>query len=225
MKLLKCKFTTTSTHKSSLNYLLSLPREYDNSNKNWPLILFLHGVGERGENLEIVKKHGIPKIVSEKEDFPFITVSPQCPEDSIWDRELEILYQLIQDIVKNYDIDVSRIYLTGISMGGYGTWCLADKYPSLFAALIPICGVSLPLAKFRSGMPQLKNTPVWVFHGAKDDAVPIHHSEEMVKLLHHVGGKVKFTIYPHLGHDSWTRTYENEEIYDWLLNQLNEEFA
>ncbi|MFS1512622.1 prolyl oligopeptidase family serine peptidase [Chengkuizengella sp. SCS-71B] len=222
MQQLKCNYTTTISQESSLNYLLTLPKRYLETDEKRPLILFLHGVGERGDDLELIKKHGIPKIVGEKDDFPFITISPQCPVESVWDRELEMLFFLIQDVAQNYKVDISRIYLTGISMGGYGTWCLAEKYPSLFAALIPICGVSLPLVRFRSGINQLNNTPIWVFHGAEDESVPIHHSEEMVKALHQAGGKVKFTIYPHLGHDSWTRTYENEEIYEWMLTHKNE---
>jgi predicted peptidase len=115
-------------------------------------------------------------------------------------------------VLADYRVDPDRIYLTGLSMGGSGTWTLAGEYPEYFAAIVPICG---------SGDPQdakrLKELPIWVFHGAKDEAVPLSRSEEMVKALKEEGAEVKFTIYPEAGHDSWTETYNNPELYQWLL--------
>ena len=192
-----------------LNYLLYLPEGYGTSAKSWPLILFLHGAGESGSDLAMVKKHGPPKILETKKDFPFIVVSPQSPGRG-WNPDT--LSALLDDVVSNYRVDKDRIYLTGLSMGGYGTWGLAAAHPERFAAIAPICGGS----NVRDAA-KLKALPIWVFHGAKDNTVPIARSEEMVKALKDVGAEVKFTVYPEAGHDSWTETYDNPELYSWML--------
>jgi len=197
-----------------LNYLLYLPKGYDNSKKKFPLILFLHGAGERGDDLSKVKIHGIPKIVEQKDDFPFIAVSPQCPADSWWPAEIDALNALLDDIIKKYRVDKNRIYLTGLSMGGYGTWSLAIAHPEKFAAIVPICGGGDP-----DKVSAIKDIPVWVFHGAKDSLVKLEQSEKMVNALKQIGGNVKFTVYPDADHDSWTATYDNPELYEWLLQQ------
>lgn len=197
--------------RAKLKYLLFLPEGYEQSEKQWPLILFLHGSGESGDQLANVKKHGPPKIVESKRDFPFIVVSPQSPGRG-WNPET--LKALLDEIVLKYDVDRERVYLTGLSMGGYGTWTLAAAYPDAFAAIVPICGGGRPADAAR-----LKGLPIWVFHGAKDAAVPLARSEEMVKAVEEAGGKVKFTIYPEAGHDSWTEAYDNPELYQWLLQQ------
>ena len=196
-----------------LRYLLFLPDEYSRDPKRkWPLILFLHGAGERGDDLDLLKRHGIPKITERWRDFPFIAVSPQCPRYSWWTAEIESLNALLDHIVESYSVDVSRVYLTGLSMGGFGTWRLAASYPERFAAIAPICGGGDP-----EWAPRLKDIPVWVFHGAKDEIVPLSESEKMVEALKACGGNVRFTVYPDAGHDSWTQTYENPELYEWFL--------
>ena len=192
-------------------YLLFLPNGY-NEQKSWPMILFLHGAGERGDDLELVKKHGPPKIVETQKDFPFIVVSPQCPEDSSWIKENEFLKELLNDIEVRYKVDKDRIYLTGLSMGGYGTWSLACEYPERFAAIVPICGGGEP-----SKASKLKDMPVWTFHGVQDKVVSVEKSQEMVKAINALGGNVKLTVYPDAGHDSWTQTYDNPKLYDWFL--------
>jgi predicted peptidase len=196
----------------TLRYLLYLPDEYGKTNRKWPLILFLHGMGERGEDLELVKKHGPPRLVEEGGEFPFIIVSPQCPGDRLW--EVEPLIAVLEEVVSKYAVDEGRIYLTGLSMGGFGTWALAAEYPHRFAAIAPICGGGDPKKARR-----LRDVPVWVFHGAKDDVVPVGESEKMVKALEECGGNVKFTVYPEAGHDSWTETYNNPKLYEWFLSQ------
>jgi predicted peptidase len=199
-----------------IKYLLHLPDGYEKgSPQQWPLILFLHGAGERGDDLERVKAYGIPKIVERDPSFPFLVLSPQCPEDSAdssWLVEQDAVMVLLDDITANYNVDPNRIFLTGHSMGGYGTWYLATEYPGRFAAIAPICGGGNP-----KRVKNLIGTPTWVFHGAKDDIVPLAESEEMVKLLLENGGDVKFVIYPESGHDSWTETYENPDLYAWFL--------
>lgn len=193
-------------------YLLFLPEDYEKKQQRWPMILFLHGAGERGNDLNLVKKHGPPKIVENKKDFPFIVVSPQCPQDRWWTGEVEVLINLLDDIVSRYNVDTERIYLTGLSMGGYGTWTLAAAYPERFAAIAPICG-----GGERYMADKFKELPVWAFHGAKDNVVPPVKSEEMVSAINARGGNAKLTVYPDAAHDSWTATYDNPELYDWFL--------
>jgi predicted peptidase len=193
-------------------YLLYLPREYGEENgTRWPLILFLHGSGERGTDLSKVKAHGPPKLVSEGQEMPFIIVSPQCPARSNW--EPEALVELLDQIVRKYAVDKDRIYLTGMSMGGAGTWALASAHPERFAAIAPVCGWGDP------GMARrIRAMPVWVFHGAEDDVVPLQASQEMVDALRQVGNEARFTVYPDVGHDSWTQTYNDPALYEWFLS-------
>lgn len=210
-------FEKEITTKVKINYWLFLPKDYDKGEKKWPMILFLHGAGESGSNLAVVKKHGPPKIVEQKPDFPFIVVSPQSPGRG-WNPD--VLNALVDDIVATYRVDPNRVYLTGLSMGGYGTWALAAAHPEKFAAIAPICGGGDP-----SKAAVLKNLPIWVFHGAKDTAVPLARSEEMINALKAAGASPKFTVYPQAGHDSWTETYANPEFYDWLLQQSRDKKA
>lgn len=195
-----------------LQYLLYLPKGYNEDlEKKWPLILFLHGAGERGDNLEKVKIHGPPKILAKGKDLPFIVVSPQCPANSWW--EPLPLLALLDAIQANYRVDPDRVYLTGLSMGGFGTWDLAVRNPDRFAAIAPICGAGKP---FLAG--QLKNVPAWVFHGDSDPVVPVQNSDEMVEALKRVNADVTYTRYRGVGHDSWTATYDNPKLYTWFLS-------
>lgn len=195
-----------------MKYLLYLPKDYDQK-ESWPLLLFLHGAGERGDNLELVKKHGPPKLIDAGQEFPFVVVSPQCPAGRWW-APLE-LGTLIDEIVENYKVDEDRIYVTGLSMGGFGTWALAIDQPARLAAIAPICGGGEPLMLRLLPI----KVPAWVFHGAKDTTVPVERSQQMVEALKQAGSSVKFTVYPEAGHDSWTETYANPELYRWLLEQ------
>ena len=198
--------------KNNVTYWLYLPEGYGPAGKEWPLMLFLHGAGERGDDLEKVKVHGPPKLIAEGEHFPFIVVSPQCPKDQWWD--IASLDLLLKHVIAECHVDTVRLYLTGLSMGGFGTWAMAAAYPERFAAIVPICGGGDPEQADR-----LARVPAWVFHGAKDNVVPLARSQEMVDAVKKAGGKVKFTVYPEAGHDSWTETYENPALYRWLLKQ------
>ena len=204
-------FTTEIRRTVTLNYLLYLPKEYgEDKSKRWPLILFLHGAGERGSDLNKVKALGPPKLVAEGKEMPFIIVSPQVPERSTWDSEA--LDALLGEIISQYAVDEDRVYLSGVSMGGAGTWRLASAHPERFAAIAPICGWGDPGMARRIG-----NIPTWVFHGARDDIVPLQASQEMVDALKQVGNEARLTIYPDAGHDSWTETYNDPAIFDWFL--------
>lgn len=203
--------------KVKTNYLLYLPDGYARSRQHYPLMLFLHGAGERGNDVEKVKLHGPPKLIAQNaRKFPFVVVSPQCPDQDWWssDTQVAALDGLINEIVSHYRIDPDRIYVTGLSMGGFGTWRLAAQFPDRFAAIAPICGRGDPQTA-----PKISRLPIWVFHGADDPVVPPTGSSDMVDALRKAGSDVKFTVYPKTGHDSWTKTYENEELYDWLLQQ------
>lgn len=213
-------FTTQVTRTVTLNYLLFLPRGYDaQADKKWPLMLFLHGAGERGDDIWLVAKHGPPKIVAEKPDFPFIVVSPQCPAGKTWADD-EVL-ALLDDIEAKYAVDKTRVYLTGLSMGGYGIWSLGIAHPERFAAMVPICGGGDPL-KILLPDPKraeaLKTLAVWAFHGGKDPVVNPSESQRMVEALKKYGcQEVELTVFPEAGHDSWTEAYANPKLYEWLL--------
>lgn len=196
-------------------YLLFTPTNQELvENGKLPLIIFLHGAGERGADLNLVKVHGPPKIAETNDEFPFMVLSPQCSLGEWWNAGA--LDLLIDDVVKNNPVDLNRIYLTGLSMGGFGTWDLAILRPDRFAAIAPICGGSL-MNSFAA--PQaIKDVPTWVFHGAMDQVVPLEASSRIVKALKNAESTVQFTIYPMAGHDSWTETYSNPKLYDWFLS-------
>jgi predicted peptidase len=214
------QFQFTKTLSAQVNYLLFVPKGYDaKAEKRWPLMLFLHGAGERGTNLWKVATHGPPKNVATQPDFPFILVSPQCPEHQTWSRD--VLLGLLDDIIASYAVDTNRVYLTGLSMGGYGTWDLGLTHPERFAAIVPVCGggelITVMLLGKEKGL-ALKNLGVWAFHGGLDLVVPLSESQRMVAALKKAGVRdVNLTIHPEAGHDSWTKTYENPELYEWLL--------
>lgn len=205
-------FAEKVTIDAHMGYLLYLPEGYSREMKGWPLVLFLHGAGERGTDIELVKKHGPPKLTEAGKQNPYILVSPQCPADEYW--SVPVLKALLDRILETYNIDRSRIYLTGLSMGGNGTWRLATAYPDLFAAIAPVCGWG-----DTSTVSVLRHVPVWAFHGMKDPVVTFDRGEGMVRSLRAAGGNVRFTPYPDAGHDSWTETYRNPEFYEWLLSQ------
>jgi len=195
-----------------LNYLLYLPEDYDpNKEGGYPTILFLHGAGERGDNLDVLTQWGPPKIAHEK-GMPFIVISPQCPKDEWWTSRIYHLKNLLDESINTYNIDTSRIYLTGLSMGGYGTFALSQVYPEYFAAVAPICGGGTP-----SRVNFKKAPPIWVFHGDEDEVVPIESSQIMVDAIRASGTEVKFTIYEGVGHNSFTRAYNESNLFNWFL--------
>jgi predicted peptidase len=209
-RLTRVDFQTTLQSEVRMNYWLYLPPNHDQQ-PQWPLLVFLHGAGERGEDLERVKVHGPPKLIAEGKDFPMIVIAPQCASRESWRGEA--VAALTRHAMKTYPVDPKRVYLTGLSMGGFGTWDAAAKYPELYAAIVPICG-----GGNTESVERHKQVPTWVFHGAKDNVVPLERSQQMVDALQAVGGDVKFTVYPEAGHDSWTETYNNAELYEWLLS-------
>jgi predicted peptidase len=211
-----------SARAGELKYLLYFPPDYDkSSDKKWPLMLFLHGAGERGDDINRVAIHGPMNLVKQGTNFPFIIVAPQCPAGQIW--ETEPLLQLLDKITASHNVDSTRVYLTGLSMGGYGTWTLGLAHADRFAAIAPICGGANMIEVILGAWDKkaaLEKLPIWAFHGAKDDVVPLLESQRVVNSLKKAGlKKIEFTVYPEAKHDSWTETYANPKFYEWLLKQ------
>jgi len=198
------------TREVTLRYWLFVPKGYV-AGKRVPLMLFLHGAGERGDDLELVKKWGPPKKVAKDASFPFLLISPQCKKGERWD--VQEMVALVKHVAADYRVDQARMYCTGLSMGGHGTWALLAAHPELFAAGIPICGGGDP-ATAKS----LAKVPLWAFHGDKDRSVPLKRSEQMVAAIKEAGGDVRLTVYPGVGHNSWSATYANPKTYEWLLS-------
>ncbi len=206
--------TTYMTERPTLPYAVYLPEGYENDeSKQWPLLIFLHGAGERGNDLQAVYRHGPLREVREGREFPFVVIAPQIDGQHYWACYAETLNTMLDGWLKEYRIDPARVYLTGLSMGGTGTWMWGMMNPERFAAVMPICGTGICWCAGN-----LKDVPVWVFHGDADVTVPIEESYSMVERLNACGGQVTLTVYEGYGHDSWTDTYCREDVYEWLLS-------
>jgi predicted peptidase len=195
-------------------YLLYLPGHYDKSeNDRYPLILFLHGSGESGTDINLVKTQGLPAYLDTCRSFPAIVVSPQCPDSRQgWNRYL--LYDLLQSLFSKYKIDTNRVYITGLSMGAKGCWDMLTYYPELFAAAVPVCGWGDDRLIRRA-----KKVAIRIYHGEDDDVVPATYSIKMYEALKSNNGNVELVIYPKTKHDAWTRTYQDKDLYSWLWKQ------
>ena len=202
----------------NLQYLLYLPELYTETNERLPLILFLHGRDQRGDDLNLLKIRGIPQLIDTKDNFPFIVLSPQCPSYYIWPSVFDGILAILDEVSRNYPVDPNRIYLTGLSMGGYAVWDLAMDYPDRFAAIAP---VSASGSAERVNI--LKEIPVWAFHGEKDDVVPVEEVHEIISALVANGGNAQLTVYPDADHDAWTEAYSNSQLYNWFLEHSKEE--
>ena len=201
--------------KKELNYILHVPK---NTKDKKPLMIFLHGSGEKGTDIEKVKVHGPLKYLKTHELDSYI-LAPQCPENEYWDSE--VLYQLILKVQKENNIDTNRIYLTGLSMGAWGAWNLAFAHPEKFAALVTIAG-------YVDRIPMIENCkiaeiPTRIFHGILDDTVSLEYSIAIYKKLKDCSIDIQLTIFDDANHDSWSRVYDNQAIYDWMFNQIKTE--
>jgi predicted peptidase len=191
-----------------------VPFDYDPT-EEWPLILFLHGAGERGDDGLIQSEVGIGRAVRRwSERFPCIVVMPQCPTGVWWDKVLRHVELAMEQTLAEYRIDTDRLYLTGLSMGGYGTWLIGAREPDQYAALMPICGGGEP-----RDAAVLAKTPIWAFHGGQDGTVKPEKSREMVEAVKRAGGDVQYTEYPDLSHNSWDAAYSEKDAIAWLLKQ------
>ena len=205
------RFAATVRKRVSYRYLLYLPKAYAaEPERRWPLLLFLHGSGERGADLARVRTHGPPKWLDGRDDFPFVVVSPQCPEGARW--EADALAALLDDVTRRLRVDPDRVTVTGLSMGGRGTWDLAMSFPGRFAGIAPVCGGALPDRACR-----LKGVPVRSYHGAKDGVVPLAESQTVVEAVRKCGGAAELVVDPEATHDSWTAAYSDPGLWEWLL--------
>ncbi|MFO0901893.1 MAG: prolyl oligopeptidase family serine peptidase [Pirellulales bacterium] len=229
--------TYTDAQGDKLLYRLLTPKNYD-PNKKYPLVVFLHGAGERGNDNFAQLKHGMADFASDaaREKHPAFVMAPQCPTNEKWvdvdwsspksdmperpASPMRLTLAAIEQLQKEYSIDADRLYLTGLSMGGYGTWDALQRHPRMFAAAIPICGGGDP--KHAS---KFVHVPLWAFHGDKDTAVKPERSREMIAALKAAGGSPQYTEYKDVGHDSWTATYKNSEVIDWLFAQKRQPAA
>lgn len=207
--------TLPTSDGGEIAYLLARPEA--EPDKKMPLMLFLHGRGESHGPLSLVAKWGPPMIVARGDELPYLLVSPQCPSEDQWrsDTQQGRLIDLLNHILDEYPVDTDRVYLTGLSMGGYGSWRLAADHPERFAAVVPVCGGGEP-----EKAANLVDIPIWVFHGDQDRAVPFQRSVEMVEAIRGKGGqKVRFTTLENFGHNSWSATYATPELYQWISRQ------
>ncbi len=215
---------------AELKYRLMKPDGYDTKQK-YPLVIFLHGAGERGDDNNAQLVHGVKEFAKDenRQKYPCFLIAPQSPKNQSWAsfrrnpsaeeankpaEPLRLTLELVDSLLKEFSIDSERVYITGLSMGGYGTWDALARRPGFFAAAVPICGgADLKNAE------KIKDVPVWIFHGDKDNAVPVARSREMVEALKKAGGSPKYTEYPGVGHNSWDKAYADPEMFAWLFAQ------
>lgn len=221
------------TDAAGYDHLISLPpAAATQAETTWPVMMFLHGAGERGHDVWAVARQGVPRLLAFADDLTAaerrvaervrdtcVMIAPQCPQYEVWNEHR--LLELLDSVLASHRVDPRRVYLTGLSMGGFGTWTLGLRHPHRFAALLPICGggriADVLLASDRHG-DALRRLGIWAFHGANDRVVPVEESDRMVRALEaaHVRD-VKLTVYPEAEHDVWTPTYANAAVYDWLF--------
>lgn len=215
------------------SYQVFVPQSWT-ADKKWPVILFLHGAGERGSDGSGQTAVGFgPAIRRDQDSFPAVVVMPQCRRGIWWnDPKMEqLVTATLERSIEQFNGDKDHVYLTGLSMGGYGTFYFGAKYPGKFAALAPICGGVIPprqlrqsqgsdtLAPYLEVAQTIKGTPVWIFHGSADSRVPVSESRKMAEVLKEVGSPVKFTEYEGVGHNSWDAAYAEPELVPWLLSK------
>jgi predicted peptidase len=227
--------SSSSTYTARIHFLLYLPGDYGKEpQKKWPLLLFLHGSGSIGSDLDMLRRSALVNTLETQTDFPFMVISPQLPayapassdaaftQIQYWSPLIDPLNVLIDRFIASYPIDTRRIYLTGLSLGGFGTWDFALRYPKRFSAIVPVAGGYLFQSDaIPAGICDLANLPVWVFHGGKDTNVLPVQAQSMVKALQDCGGgKVRFTFYEDADHSlSFNRAYADPELWQWLLQQ------
>jgi len=198
----------------NFNYVVNLPKDYDES-RSYPLVLFLHGAGERGDDLEVASTHGYMRYVREQgKEYPFLFVAPQCPQDQYWGCYNESLLHFIDYICDTYPVDRDRVILTGLSMGGTGTWMLAMADPHRFSCIVPVCGTGIVWNAKR-----LAHLPIRIYHGDDDPIVPFEESVSMLRQLTRAGADVKLTICYGAGHNAWETAYQDDALIDWMLAQ------
>lgn len=213
------KVSTFDSVTGKIQYGVYCPPDYDRE-KSFPLIVYLHGAGERGDDFEKVYRHSIPRYIREGEDFPAVILAPQCPGRVVWNNLVLGLKQLIDSVIQEYHIDIHRVSITGQSMGGFGTWEMGLTYSNFFSCIAPICGGGMSWRCCN-----LKNTPVWAFHGDADELVPLHTSTDMVDEVNRTGGNARLTVLHGVGHEGWDFIFHETRLIDWLIGHRREDFS
>ena len=208
------RHTAALTLAVDLPYLLHVP-DGDAPAGGWPLVLFLHGSGERGDDADRLRLQGLPKRLDEGLAFPALVLSPQCPNGDVWPQHFPALLHLLDTVAARHGADPERVVATGLSLGGAGTVHLVAAHPERFAALAPICG---PWTWYYANA-EMARLPLWAFHGSADDVVSVVDSRRLVARVRELGGAPRYTEYPGVGHDAWTPAYADREVLDWLLAQ------
>ncbi len=196
-------------------YLVVLPKGFNLNKQRWPVILYLHGAGDRGNDLALVRRTAAVRQAESRQDYPFLLIAPQEPDtDQSWlyPANVAAVMNILNDAIAKYNGDPDRVYLTGISMGGWGSWFYAQKFPGTFAAIAPLCG--FPDTKWA---PKLVHTPIWTFHGTNDTVAPLIDTERMVEALQKLGGDPKFTPVTGGDHDIAQAVYSRGDLYAWFL--------
>ena len=224
------KKTFTDKDGKTQQYRLMKPDNYDPQTK-YPLVLFLHGAGECGKDNEKQLVHGVAEFAKEgnRKKHPCFLIAPQCPNMKLGWSDFRakpgtsakgqsepgrLAVELVESIQKEYSIDPNRLYITGLSMGGFGTWDIITRHPDMFAAAVPICGGGDP-----TKADKIAKLPIWVFHGGADNVVNPERSREMVEAIKKAGGNAKYTEYPKVGHNSWVKAYQDADMHNWLFEQ------
>ena len=223
--------TYESADKKALNYRIHLPKNMD-PKKRYPLVLFLHGAGERGDDNKRQLAHGAKQLLdySEKSNNNAIIIAPQCPKNKKWvnvpwgelshkmpeepSDSMRLVIQLLHESFKTLPVDQNRVYVTGLSMGGFGTWDIIQRHPEIFAAAMPICG-----GGDTAFAEKLTKLPIWAFHGSQDKVVKTVRSRDMIAAIKKAGGKPTYTELKGIGHNSWTKAYRNQDALKWMFSQ------
>lgn len=198
----------------SLPYLQYLPPDYAESGKRYPLVIFLHGSGERGNDLDLVRLHGWPRYAEEGVEYPFILISPQLPEGCHWCGQINSLNGLLDHLLATLRVDAGRVCATGLSNGGTGVWVWGMNNASRFASLVPVCGAGILWGSY-----EMVKTPVWAFHGDEDGAIRYEESTRMVEQINAWGGNARLTVYPGVGHNCWENAYTDPALVEWVMAQ------
>lgn len=225
---------TVDVEGGARKYVVYVPSDYT-ADKAWPMIVFLHGAGERGDDGLVQSEVGIGEAIRRHAAwFPAIVVMPQCPAERFWDAAVPAIEGAMAQTEQAYNIDKDRVYLTGLSMGGYMTWIWGALKTDTFAAYMPICGggnlldiqkllgaekSTIDFGTLEERVKKIVAVPIWAFHGAKDSVVPVARTQQMVRLVKEAGGEVKYTEFPDLDHNSWDAAYGDEEAVKWLFKQ------
>lgn len=214
-------FQTVIPRPYQLPYQVYLPPDYGiDPRRSWPLILSLHGAAARGENPAEILKEGLPSAIEDGMDYPFVVVSPLCPEQTWWSDHILAIDVLLKEVGDRYTVDRNRIFVTGVSMGGYGVWHLGAAYPDRFAGLVPVSGGAAWFYGFPERARTISQVPIWVFHGEADPIVPLREATILVDEMKESGGNIKFSVVPNGGHDIWKQVYRQPDLIEWMTQQV-----